>query len=87
VLLEKKPKKSNYSGGYIDWFLPSKDELNQLYVNKVAIGEAGVFQPLSYWSSSETGQEAAWEQDFNSGEQTGNSDKSNSIYVRAVRAF
>ena len=36
--------------GYSDWFLPSQDELSQLYFNRVAIGEFGVY---AYWSSSE----------------------------------
>jgi hypothetical protein len=37
-------------GGYSDWYLPSSDELNQLYINRVAIGG---FDSSDYWSSSE----------------------------------
>jgi len=36
-------------GGYNDWFLPSKDELDKLHTNKVAIGG---FTDDNYWSSS-----------------------------------
>jgi hypothetical protein len=36
-------------GGYTDWFLPSKDELSQLYVNRAAIGG---FDNNNYWSST-----------------------------------
>jgi hypothetical protein len=37
-------------GGNTDWVLPSKDELYQLYLNRVVIGG---FESASYWSSSE----------------------------------
>jgi hypothetical protein len=74
-------------GGLTDWFLPSKDELNQLYDNRVAIG---VFvdspSPSSYWSSSEATNNSAWRQFFSSDDQGGAS-KDNGWRVRAVRAF
>ena len=70
-------------GGYTDWFLPSKDELNQLYVNQAAIGG---FVDDSYWSSTEVVYNYAWGQGFSYGSQfDGTKDYSNS--VRAVRAF
>ena len=71
-------------GGYTDWFLPSKDELNQLYVNKAAIG--GGFEGDYYWSSTEYDSRYAWVQDFNFGNQN-YSYKDATFYVRAVRAF
>ncbi len=40
-------------GGYSDWYLPSKDELYQLCLNKEAIG--GFDLGFWYWSSSEAG--------------------------------
>ncbi len=46
---------------YSDWFLPSKDELNQLYSNKSTIGG---FATSSYWSSSEKAAGSAWCQYF-----------------------
>ena len=70
-------------GGYTDWFLPSKDELNQLYVNKVAIG---AFAANYYWSSTEDGASTAWGQSFYNGNQS-SSNKFYPNYVRAVRAF
>jgi hypothetical protein len=70
-------------GGYTDWYLPSKDELNKLYLNRIAIGR---FADASYWSSSESGGYFAWVQDFSDGSQYyGN--KNLTAYVRAVRAF
>jgi uncharacterized repeat protein (TIGR02543 family) len=66
-------------GGYSDWFLPSKDELDlMLNVN-------GGFDLNTFWSSSEDTQDNAWAQ-FKGG----NSNiltKNNNKHVRAIRAF
>ena len=70
-------------GGYRDWFLPSKDELNELYKNKVVVGG---FAGAWYWSSSEFDGSLAWIQRFGSGVQFDGS-KSSALAVRAVRAF
>ena len=70
-------------GGYSDWFLPSKDELNEMYLNKAAIGG---FANNLYWSSTEVINVDAWGQDFSSGVQF-NDGKSYNLGVRAVRAF
>ena len=70
-------------GGYSDWYLPSKDELNKLYLNKAAIGG---FTSSTYWSSTEAGANNAWIQYFSNGYQYG-PNKDNTDYVRAVRAF
>jgi hypothetical protein len=69
--------------GYSDWYLPSKDELNWFYFNKVAVGG---FADGGYWSSTEGSSNYSWVQFFNSGDQDGGS-KSSPGYVRAVRAF
>jgi len=72
-------------GGYTDWFIPSKDELNQLYLNRVAIGG---FNTYSYWSSSESGASNAWYQVFVNGTLgTSSYVKGSGLYVRAVRVF
>jgi hypothetical protein len=66
-----------------DWFLPSKDELNQLYLQREFVGG---FVANSYWSSSEYDAGTAWFQSFSNGAQ-GNGFKSSTFYVRPVRAF
>ena len=68
-----------------DWFLPSRDELNLMYVN-LAKNKLGSFANNFYWSSSE-GQHAscAWSQRLTSGYQL---DYGRFLYrVRPVRAF
>ena len=70
-------------GGYNDWFLPSKDELDKLYINKVAIGG---FADGYYWSSSEGSAGLAWLQRFGDGGQSIFS-KGFLELVRAVRVF
>jgi hypothetical protein len=71
-------------GTYDDWFLPSKDELDELYDNKDTIGG---FASDVYWSSSEMNGITfyAWSQNFNDGEQNGEEVKSEGKYVRCVR--
>lgn len=69
--------------GFSDWFLPSKDELNALYLSKALVGG---FSEDFYWSSTEHGEGSAWEQVFNSGAQY-YANKNFSIRVRAIRAF
>ena len=69
--------------GYSDWFLPSKDELNQMFQQKTAIGG---FANVFYWSSSEESTSNSWAQEFLGGIQN-NRPKNYSYNVRAVRAF
>ena len=71
-------------GGYGDWYLPSKDELRQLYLHKDAIG--GSWSALYYWSSSEVSPVSAWLQNFSSGRQSTDV-KQDLQGVHAVRSF
>jgi uncharacterized protein (TIGR02145 family) len=71
-------------GGYSDWYLPSKDELNKLYLNKVVIGG---FATNYYWSSSEYNSDGAWAQYFGTGYQGYYTKSNNNSFVRAVRSF
>ena len=71
------------TGVYSDWFLPSKDELNKLYINKAVVGG---FADVNYWSSSESSAYYAWTQGFGNGYQS-YLYKNYVVRVRAVRAF
>lgn len=78
-------------GGYSDWFLPSKDELNLMWLNigqgnDLELGNVGGFVSDSYWSSTEEDFTHAWFQYFANGSQN-NVTKSGTQLVRAVRAF
>ena len=68
---------------YGDWYIPSKYELNLMYLQKATIGG---FASYPYWSSNEYNYFMAWGQNFSSGVQGGVS-KNAAYYVRAVRAF
>jgi len=87
-------------GGYSDWFLPSKDELNLMWINLAdSDGDGqntgtsdpnnlGGFSPTGYWSSTQgPGLDAAVRQEFNDGSQSNNGAKGYPNYVRAVRTF
>jgi len=75
------------TGGYHDWYLPSKDELAQLYRNGVVVGGfAG--STGGYWSSSEGSTGLAWEQPLYGVKPVPSQvHKSWAFSVRAVRAF
>ena len=85
-------------GGYSDWFLPSKDELNEMWKNLAdSDGDGtntgpsdpnnlGSFANGYYWSSSETDNDEAWGQIFDLGIQD-YGDKVTTVNVRAVRSF
>ncbi len=71
-------------GSYSDWYLPSRDELNKLYLNRATIGG---FTNYIYWSSSEYDLNNAYDIDFfNSGYLNVNV-KTSAFLVRAVRSF
>jgi hypothetical protein len=74
-------------GGYSDWYLPSKDELDKLYRNHDAIGG---FSVNDYWSSTENDNTTAWTQYFFLDSQSWFIHpiiKNYLKYVRAVRTF
>ena len=72
--------------GYSDWYLPSKDELNKIYLNK---SNLGYFYNLSnfFWSSSEVNQSNAWGQAMSDGNQFNNLPKNFEIDVSPIRSF
>jgi len=82
----------NYTAGGYEWFLPSKDELNEMYLNKAAINATAAanggddFEGTYYWSSTEIDISSVWEQSFSSGNQ-GSDNKDYLHSVRAVQAY
>jgi len=68
---------------FTDWRLPTKDELNMMYLKKDAIGG---FTIDVYWSSTGSGSYVAWGQGFGNGIQFGTNNPGTGR-VRAVRAF
>jgi TolB-like protein len=80
------------AGGFNDWYLPSRDELDLMYKNLKLQGR-GNFSDGWYWSSSESTTWDAWVQHFGGGWQRSESflqeankkDSSNS--ARAIRQF
>ena len=68
---------------YGDWYLPSKYELNLLYLQKDAVGGFGT---SFYLSSTEYDADVEWAHNFSNGDQlTG--DKNFPGRIRAIRAF
>ena len=86
--------------GYSDWYLPSKDELNEMFINKTIINTTSISNGGSalnisddkdeYWSSTQGQQEEnggyGFIQRFGDGQQKTRW-KSNLACVRAIRTF
>ena len=79
--------------GYSDWYLPSIDELNEMYNS---IGQGGLESNIGgfeisvdsyYWSSSENDSYTAWYVGFYFGSTGANNHKANTSRVRVIRAF
>lgn len=75
----------NYKGGgFSDWYLPTREELNLIYKNLM---KTGILNDTTwYWSSSQIDDIGAWYQSFFDG-RSGGYVKDNTFSVRAVRAF
>jgi hypothetical protein len=73
-------------GNFVDWYLPSKDELNLMYQNLHKKGLGG-FSNNRYWSSSQKDSSWSWFCDFRIYSQDDYYLKNNTFSVRAVRAF
>ena len=77
---------------YKDWYLPSIDELNMLYLKKEIINtkalenNGNVLENSFYWSSTEKDYTNAWIQNFKDGKK-GHYYKNYLYNVRAIRQF
>ena len=71
-------------GVYSDWYLPSKDELYKLYLNRSTIGG---FSNALYWTSSEESGYNAYTYNFGNGSITGKAKVDTPNLSRAIRAF
>jgi hypothetical protein len=83
-IISNSSKHSKEGQKFTDWRLPTKNELNLLFLKKDFVGG---FKDQPYWSSTEFDNGFAWYQDFNDGGQYSRHFKGNSYYVRAIRAF
>ena len=72
--------------GYSDWHLPSKEELNSVYVNLKQVGVGG-FADNYYWSSTEGSSYSSWKEDLRDGRRYYDYSEPSTFNVRAVRAF
>jgi len=74
----------NYTNNSLnDWFLPSRDELNQLYLQRSLVGINSDW----FWSSSQSDVSNTWRQFIGNNGYQGTTSKANDYYIRAVRAF
>ena len=78
--------------GFSDWYLPSEDELNEVFINRVVINATSTanggnaFLNSFYWTSTEFNIANARSQDFSTGSQA-SSGKGIFRKVRAVRSW
>jgi hypothetical protein len=72
---------------FSDWFLPSKDELNQMYINLHLFGVGGFSITRDYVTSSEGAADSYMAQSFGDGSQYLNNKIDTADAVRPCRAF
>ncbi len=103
IILAQGPTSTNYAaglarsytgGGFNDWFLPSKDELYEMYLNRVAINDTATAKGGSafdliniYWSSTESNFYEASYIIFKDDLQSSDYAKNFKSHARAIRAF
>ena len=76
-------------GGFNDWFLPSRNQLSQLYQQRNVVGSFNLSSGM-YWSSTEQDEDKAWAVEFENGSNGGRlreRNKDDNLLVRPVRAF
>jgi hypothetical protein len=80
-------------GGYSDWYLPSRYELEKMALNRAAVsagavaaGGSSVISTSRYWSSTQFNVGLAWDAPMNTSG-AGNYEKNLSRYVRAFRSY
>ncbi|PDH46835.1 MAG: hypothetical protein CND86_04520 [Bacteroidetes bacterium MED-G21] len=76
--------------GYSDWYLPSLDELKEMYNtigNGGSDGNIGGFEYKWYWSSSESNNYGAYDVNFGDGSTGSFSSKTKMVRVRVIRSF
>jgi hypothetical protein len=83
-IISNKDNHSTAGKLYTDWRLPTKYELNLLYLQKTVVG---VFATSYYWSSTEYDDGTAWIQSFSHSYPTNGTKYASFYYVRAIRAF
>ena len=77
------------SDGYLDWYLPSFDEVQEMYYiigQGSSNGNKGDFSNSWYWTSSQADENIAWSFSFSNGT-TFNFFKTSTFMVRPIRSF
>lgn len=72
--------------GFSDWFLPSLDELLEVYANLASAG-LGSFANQSYWSSTQADATQAFTVDMNNGNANEHNKSQANRHTRAMRRF
>jgi len=72
-------------GGAEDWYLPSSDELRELW--KIRIAPHNILPHFSYWSSTQTAGAAGQAWDSGGADPVAGGQKSSTTMVRPIRAF